>query len=319
MMGTRSGVGLVERAVLEALDELSLAGEADPPRSSKVLAAVESRIGLAPGYSYEVLLDLGRWWAVPVRLVSVLGNAGGRGSDPAAGPGYTQARLSRAGEVVLAAERAELAPVPVGLINGSTYRGGSRPPFNPARVIGAIRQVLRQPDISVDEAAALVGPPDFMTGCTVSGDLAALAAGLPATLELRACVSVSDDRQEVIVSNLPPGANRDDVMISVAKRASQPGWGAGYPGLARAARLPVADVRDLSGRDAADHIVCVPLPGATAEDLAGQLLAVEGISMTVRVVLPQPLGVLIRDWAGRWPGEDLLAGLAALEKALQRG
>jgi hypothetical protein len=46
-----------------------------------------------------------------------------------------------AGEVVLAAECGELARYR-GLINGSTYGGGMRPPFRLGRIIEAVRQVI---------------------------------------------------------------------------------------------------------------------------------------------------------------------------------
>jgi DNA gyrase subunit A len=127
-MGDRSGVGLVECAILEALDSLG-AQPRRHRRSARVLDVVEERIGLAPGYGYEVLLDLARPWTMPLLLVDGQGNFGTRGNDPAANYRYTEAGLSRAGQVVLAAERGELAPVPVGLINGNVYREGLRPPF----------------------------------------------------------------------------------------------------------------------------------------------------------------------------------------------
>ena len=57
-MGQRSGVGLVEIAILQALD----ARRAWPGRRaascSKVLAALEDELGLARGYAYQVLIDL---------------------------------------------------------------------------------------------------------------------------------------------------------------------------------------------------------------------------------------------------------------------
>jgi hypothetical protein len=81
--------------------------------------------------------------------------------------------------VVLAAEHRDLAPVPVGLINGNTYRDGTKPPFQPTAVIAAIRHVIQHPEATGEEIVNIVGPPDFVTGCSVSGDLAALAAGHP--------------------------------------------------------------------------------------------------------------------------------------------
>src|ERR1700727_1742158 len=103
-MGDRSGVGLVERTILEALDSLG-ARPGRHRRSAQVLDAVEERIGLAPGYAYEVLLDLARPWTMPLLLVDGQGNFGTRGNDPAANYRYTEAGLSRAGQVVLAAAR----------------------------------------------------------------------------------------------------------------------------------------------------------------------------------------------------------------------
>jgi hypothetical protein len=102
--------------------------------------------------------------------------SGSRGNDPPASPYYTEVRLSPAGQIALAAERGQIAPVPIGLINGNTHRQGTRPPFRPAAVIGTLRQVLAWPRLPARQITAIMGPPDFITGCTVTGDLAALAA-----------------------------------------------------------------------------------------------------------------------------------------------
>lgn len=131
-MGERSGVGVVELVILEALDFLGARSERAEAANARVLAEVEQRIGLAPGYAYEVLVDLVRPWTVPVRPVQVLGNYGEpAGGEPASHFWHTGSWLSGAGDVVLAAERGVLAPAPVGLINGSAYRDGTRPLFRP--------------------------------------------------------------------------------------------------------------------------------------------------------------------------------------------
>ncbi len=144
-MGQRSGVGLVELAILEALDARRAWPGRRAARCLKVLAALEDEIGLARGYAYQVLIDLALPWKLPIPLVEGIGNFGGRGDDPPASAYYTEARVSPAGQVVLAAERGEIAPVPVGMINGNSHREGMRPPFRPAAVIDAIRQVLLRP------------------------------------------------------------------------------------------------------------------------------------------------------------------------------
>src|SRR5258708_34236934 len=83
-MGERSGVGLVESAILTALDSLGAKPDRPHRRSSRVLGALEQAIGLAPGYSYEILVDMARPWTMPLVLVSGRGNFGSRGDDPPA-------------------------------------------------------------------------------------------------------------------------------------------------------------------------------------------------------------------------------------------
>ena len=315
-MGDRSGVGLVECAILEALDSLG-AQPRRHRRSAKVLEGVEERIGLAPGYGYEVLLDLARPWKMPLLLVDGQGNFGSRGNDPAANYRYTEAGLSRAGEVVLAAERGGLAPVPVGLINGNVYREGLRPPFRPLAIIQALREVIQRPRVTSKDLTSIVGPPCFLNGCTVTGDFAAMAAGRPTTLRLEARVTVSDDHRRVLIQNFPPNANPDEVATTLASRARMRVWAAEHPGLYSRTHLPLGDIRDESSERHGDLLVCVPSRGTTAGELREQLMNVYGVYTTVRVDLPRSLPAMLRSWVKAHADEDLLTSLAALETAVR--
>jgi DNA gyrase/topoisomerase IV subunit A len=338
-VGERSGLGVVEVVILEALDAAGARPDDRHVRSARVLAAVDERIGLGPGYAYPVLTDLALPWKVPVPLVDPCGNFGSRDGDPPAIWRYTEARLSPAGQAALAAERGQTAPVPVGLINGNTCQWGTRPPFRPAAVIDAIRQVIARPEITSRQIAAIVGPPDFMTGCTVTGDLAGLAAGRPVDLRLDARVTVTDEarlsarvpeggagsflspernRTLVVVDNLPPIVSVSEAARAIANRARKRRWAPGHPGLDNWTRLPVMDVLDLSARG--DYLVaCVPKPGAAPEELRRQLLEIEGVTTTIPAALPQPLGTMIRDWARAFQDEDLPGSLTALENAIGSG
>jgi DNA gyrase/topoisomerase IV, subunit A len=111
----RSGIGLVELRMLEALDSLGVRSYRRPRRSARFLQAVETQIRLAPGYAYQMLVDLAQPRTLALPLVDGIGNFGSRGGDPPANYRYTEARLSRAGEAALAAERGTLAPVPIGI------------------------------------------------------------------------------------------------------------------------------------------------------------------------------------------------------------
>jgi len=100
-MSERTGLGVVEVALLEALETSRFL------RCDKALASVEERIGLAPGYAYEVLVDLARPWTMPVNLVQGQGNFGSRGNDPPANFRYTEARITRAGRAALRDETSD--------------------------------------------------------------------------------------------------------------------------------------------------------------------------------------------------------------------
>ena len=313
-MSERSGVGAVQVAILEAL-------AARPGRgfrsNEKLLSQAETRIGLAPWYAYPVLVDLALPWKLPVTLVEGQGNFGSRGNDPPAGRRYTESRLSAAGRVVLAAERGDLAPVPVGLINGTTYRDGTQPPFRPLAVIDAIRHVIRHPKATGQAIIDIIGAPDFLTGCTVTGDLAAFAAGRPTELRLQAKITISDDRPAVIVENIPPNISTDDAAMSIAKRAQQTSDRSQPSPLHTATRLDVKDVRDEGTSRISDgRIVCKPAAGVSPEEVADQLTRVYGVYTTIYVALPRSLPATIRRWVKTNEGEDLPTSLTSLEAAI---
>jgi len=197
---------------------------------------------------------------MPVGLVHGQGNFGSRGDDPPAGSRYTEARISPAGRVALAAERGQIAAVPIGVINGNTYRGGLRPPFRPDAIIAAAREVIRRPGVTGKELAGIACQLLFLTGCTVSGDLAARAAGRRVELRLQARVSISGDRAAVIIENIPPNISTDETARIIASRASVPRWAGDHPGLQRITGLPLADLRDETTDRTSPfgRLICIP-------------------------------------------------------------
>jgi hypothetical protein len=265
-----------------------------------------------------VLADLARPWTMPVSMVDGQGNFGSRGDGPPANFRYTEARISPAGRVALAAEHGQIAPVPIGLINGNTYRDGLRPPFRPDAIIEAVREVIRRPDVTGKELASIAGQPHFLTGCAVSGDLTALAAGRPAELRLQAHVSISDDRTQVVIENIPPSISTGETARVIAKRASAPRWAHDHPGLHHITFLPLADLRDETSDRTSPfgRLICIPRPGTSPDQLRDMLLETRGVYTTMPVRLPRPLPLLIRHWVQANAHEDLLASLAALEQAI---
>ncbi len=331
-MSERTGVGLVEVAVLEAIHGLGGQPDRGFRKSSRVLDAVETSIGLAPAYGYQVLVDLVQPWRMPVPLVSGQGNFGSPGNDPPAGARYTEVRLSRAGQFVVAAERGDVAPIPVGLINGNTYREGTRPPFRPHGIMDAIRLAVRRPRATNRELEEAVGPPDFMTGCAVTGDIEGLYAGRSTTLRLQARVRITDesairaefnsgyrttgpDRALIVIDRLPPYVNIDDTLAWIAERSHRPAPDALHPQFRMATWLELAAVRDESsgGRY---RLVCVPNRDADPGQVREKLLDVYGVYAELEVALPKPLARMIREWTAAHRDEDILASLTELQRAI---
>ncbi len=162
----------------------------------------------------------------------------------------------------------------------------------------------------------MAGPPTFMTGCTVTGNLAALTAGRRTKLRLRARVSISDGL--VVIENIPPNVSIDDTASTIANRARGQRWAEKHPGLHRLTYLPLADIRNETGERTSPYgqIICTPGQGTSAEQLRDMLLDVPGVSTSMPAALPQPLATLIRQWAQGNTGEDRPASLDALEDAI---
>ena len=169
-MSKRTGLGLVEVTILSAIAELLAEPHATYVRNDHVIGRVVDELGLAPKYSYQILCDMAAAWAVHVRLVDFHGDLGTESPNLGpASPRYTKSKLSTSGVLALQSEADELAPLPIGLINGDIYAGDERPPFSPRGIFTALRSLLRDPFMSDAEVLALVGPPAFPKGCVVTG------------------------------------------------------------------------------------------------------------------------------------------------------
>jgi hypothetical protein len=182
--------------------------------------------------------------------------------------------------------------------------------------------------------------PDFITGCTVTGDLAALAAGQRTELGLHARVTVTDaaqvaarvtkaavpghgppgytrdaNRPVIILENFPPYVSTDDTVASIAERAGEHPWKTRHPELGAVTGLPIKDIRDLTARG--DYwFACLPASGTPPDVVRDQLLKVYGVTIYVSVGLPRPLPSMIRTWTRTHQHEDLHASLTSLKNAL---
>lgn len=311
-MTWRSGLGLVDLGALSAIAESGAVPGLSYQKSDKLVDAVDAATGLGPGPSYDWILDLARPWVAPLSLVDFRGNF----YYPAAPTRYTEARLSALGALALAAESGEIGPVPIGLINGNTHRRGSRPPFDPRRVITALLHLAANTDTSDDALVGLVGSPRFPTGCEIDGDLDDLFSGrfCPVTLRARARQTASNP-VEVTVDCFPPGVGPHDAIEALTAASNEPTWARAYPRLAEEVRFPLQGVEDTSSHNH-EQITCRGTAEATVEDLVRVFRMLWPLGTNMLLQLPAPLPTLLRQWVAAADGEDITASLRQLEKTL---
>jgi hypothetical protein len=347
-VSARTGCGLVEIAVLESLPALAGVKSRSWSLSSGVLADVEERIGLGPAYSYPVVADLSRPLVVPIPLVIGRGDFGDRTFPDPAPAQQTEVRRSNAGQLVLDAEAHRQAPVPIGIINGNTYRGGMRPALDPSRVIRALRRLTENPDTGDGEIAEIAGRPYSASGCDVEGDMAALLRGRRTELSETAKVSIvngpSQDRSaeshrqrvdatgsfaagpgagggrgrpDLIIESLPSGTSVPEVLDAIGdnvKSASEDIDLANGPGLPR--MIIANDPGDASPEFGVAINIWL-LDSSDPNSVRDRLLALKGMQRKVTWQFPAPLPQVMRSWFESHSNEDLPGSLASLEGALE--
>ena len=310
-MTERTGLGPFEIAVLTAVEKIGGSPDRGYRRTLRVLQCLEDEHGLGSRYSYSIMQDLAVPWRLHLPLLDARGNFGSQHGDPAADARYTEIRLSRVGALALRAERAEVGPVPLGLIEGSLYRDGPVPPFAPSRVLAALT-----------DGSADAGTPALPTGGEVSGPVHALLAGRRARLTL-ACTVVVEPGQLVITA-VPLGVRINDVTQYLMERVMQGHRdrsrrrSGDYLGEAHVAPdertvdgIPVADLRDETTVWTGVRVVCILVRGADPGEAIDWLRTVWPVAVEVDCRLPTPMRRRLADWDA---GDG--AGLTALATAI---
>ena len=301
-MSARTGLGALAVAVLAAVAEVGGRPGAGHRLTTHVLDVLECEQGFGARYAYPLLQDLAAPWRLHLPLLDPSGNWGSQHGDPAADARYTEVRLSDVGALALAAERGEVGPIPLGLVEGSLYRDGPVPPFGPDRVLEALTT-----------GGADAGPPVLPTGGTVDGDIEALLAGRRARLTLGCTVVAEPGR--LVLTEVPLGVTTDLVAQHLANRVAAkrgPRYasyldgldsGDGIPG---GAEVPILDVRDESSLFGT-RLVCGLRAGADPDDARRWVRSVWPVTVEVDCRLPAPM----RRRLAAWDGGDG-SGLAAL-------
>ncbi|MDD4481564.1 MAG: DNA gyrase subunit A, partial [Bacteroidales bacterium] len=188
----RDGLKPVHRRVLFGMSELGIASSKPTKKSARIVGEVLGKYHPHGDSSvYEAMVRMAQEWSLRYMLVEGQGNFGSVDGDSAAAMRYTEARLRKIAEEVLADMDKDTvdfqlnfddslkeptvlpAKVPLLLLNGASGiavgMATNMPPHNLGEIVDAVCAYIDADNITVDELLKHVKGPDFPTGGIIYG------------------------------------------------------------------------------------------------------------------------------------------------------
>ncbi|MBN2605074.1 MAG: DNA gyrase subunit A, partial [Bacilli bacterium] len=183
----RDGLKPVQRRILYSMYKLGMFSDQPYKKSARIVGDVIGKYHPHGDSSvYDAMVRLSQTWKIRNPLIDMHGNNGSIDGDSAAAMRYTEARMSRASELLLQDidkrtvdfipnfddEEYEPTVLPARypnlLVNGSTGISAGYateiPPHNLREIIKAVIKRIDTPDMTVDDLLKIVKGPDFPTG-----------------------------------------------------------------------------------------------------------------------------------------------------------
>lgn len=238
----RDGLKPVQRRIMYAMQLEGLYSNQKHAKSASVVGEVMKKYHPHGDSSiYDAMVRLGQWWNMRYPMVHPQGNFGSIDGDPPAAMRYTEARMTKVAEEVLAdleKETVDLKPnydettvepsvlpsaVPNLLINGASGiavgMATNIPPHNLTEICNGLLAVIDKPDITLDEMLVHVQGPDFPTGGRISkaGIREAYATG-HGGLKVRgkARIEEKNGRNQIIISEIPYQVNKTNLIQTIS-------------------------------------------------------------------------------------------------------
>ncbi len=241
----RDGMKPVHRRVLYGMDGLGVGYGGGTKKSARIVGDVLGKYHPHGDSSvYEAMVRLAQSWSMRYPLVFGQGNFGSIDGDSPAAMRYTEAKLERLAEDILAdldkntvdfrpnfdeslQEPVVLpAKAPVLLLNGSNGiavgMATNMPPHNLTEVCNAICAYIDNPDITVEELMEHVKGPDFPTGGIIQGlqgikDAFETGRGR-IVIRSKTEIEVSDSgRETIVISEIPYQVNKREMIEKIAE------------------------------------------------------------------------------------------------------
>jgi len=262
----RDGLKPVHRRILYAMFREGLLSNRRYSKCAGVVGEVLKRFHPhGDSAVYDALVRMAQPFSMRYPLIDGQGNFGSIDGDPPAAYRYTEARLTRLAERLLADidkdtvdfvdnfdgsdKEPEILPaqVPNLLINGSdgiaVGMATNIPPHNLGEVCDALLKLIENPDLSLAKILDIIPGPDFPTGGQLLGRKAIRDAYLAGRgiLTMRALAAIETDkrsgRSSIIVREIPYQVNKARLIERIAE-------------LVNDRRIEgISDLRDESDRD----------------------------------------------------------------------
>jgi DNA gyrase subunit A len=282
----RDGLKPVHRRILFAMNENGFTSTAAYRKSARTVGDVIGKYHPHGDQSvYDALVRMAQPFSMGLVLIDGQGNFGSVDNDPPAAMRYTESRMTKAAEALLADldkdtvdfqdnyDGSENEPsvlparIPNLLVNGA---GGiavgmatNIPPHNLGEIVDACLALIDNPEVSTDDLLDIVPGPDFPTGGEIIGRTGARQAlmtgrGSVVTRAVAAIEEVRKDREAIIVTELPYQVNKAALIERIAE-------------LVREKRVEgISDIRDESDRQGMRMVIELKRD-ATADVVLNQL------------------------------------------------
>ena len=240
----RDGLKPVHRRVLYGMSELGLTYNKAPKKSARIVGEVLGKYHPHGDTSvYDAMVRMAQDWSLRYPLVKGQGNFGSMDGDSPAAMRYTEARLERISDEILADINKETvdfalnfddslkeptvlpSKLPTLLINGASGiavgMATNMLPHNLSEVIDGVVATIDNPDIDFEGLLQHVKAPDFPTGGIIygyKGVREALETGRGKVV-VRAKTRIEEGRggkEQIIVSEIPYQVNKANLIIKIA-------------------------------------------------------------------------------------------------------
>ncbi len=244
----RDGMKPGNRRILYAMRQLGLSKSHSYTKCAKVVGEV---IGNYHPHGdnavYDTLVRMAQDFSMRCPLVDGQGNFGSIDGDSAAAYRYTECRMERLAEELLAdidRDTVDMAPTfdeknmeptvlparfPNLLVNGTTGIGVGMatniPPHNLGEVIDATVAIIDNPRVTIRELMQHLPGPDFPTGASIVGisSLVSIYETGRGSVRIRgrATIEEEDGRERIIVTEIPYALNKETLVTKIAELVNE--------------------------------------------------------------------------------------------------